>query len=220
MKKTLIYIAILSLGSVVACSGPKGDKAKIADADTITANIEGADKYVVDTAASLVEWKGYKPTGEHNGTLKVKSGSLYIKENTPVGGDFVIDMKSLKNLDLTDPEWNGKLTGHLRSADFFNVDSFPEANFVVTQIVRNKTGAPAYFLTGNLTVKGISKSITFGADVTATAETFTASAPQFTVDRTEFDIRYKSNKFFTDLKDEFINDEFGLAIKLSGSKAK
>jgi len=202
-----------------SCTNPQGEKAKLTEADTIIANTEGADKYEVDATQSMIEWIGYKPTGQHNGTLNIKSGALYLVDNTPVGGEFVIDMNSLKVLDLEDPEWNGKLTGHLRSPDFFDVDKNPEAKFVVTQIVRNKNGGPVYLLTGNLTIKGITRSVTFGADVSREGDAVSGKTPQFTIDRTEYDIKYKSNKFFADLQNEFINDEFALIISLSGKKA-
>jgi polyisoprenoid-binding protein YceI len=202
-----------------SCTNPQGEKAKLTEADTIIANTEGADKYEVDATQSMIEWIGYKPTGQHNGTLNIKSGALYLVDNTPVGGEFVIDMNSLRVLDLEDPEWNGKLTGHLRSPDFFDVDKNPEAKFVITQIVRNKNGGPVYLLTGNLTIKGITRSVTFGADVSREGDAVSGKTPQFTIDRTEYDIKYKSNKFFADLQNEFINDEFALIISLSGKKA-
>jgi polyisoprenoid-binding protein YceI len=219
MIRLTIFSAIISLGIIYSCAGPEGKKANIGEADTIVANTEGADKYIIDTATGVVEWKGFKPTGQHNGTLKIKSGALYIKENTPVGGEFVIDMNSLKVLDITDPEFNGKLTGHLRSPDFFNVEANPEANFVITQIVRSKESKTTYTLSGNLTIKGITKSVSFLADVTAEGDTFNASTPEFTIDRAAYDIRFKSKKFFDDLKDDFINDEIALVIKLSGKKS-
>jgi len=218
MKKMIILAGIISLGAFFACSGPQGDKAKVTEADTIVANTEGADQYTVDPAGSQVEWIGYKPTGQHNGTLNIKSGALYLVEGIPVGGEFIIDMQSIKVLDLEDPEWNGKLTGHLKSADFFDVENHSEAKFVITRIVKNKAGAPAYMLTGNLTIKNITKSITFGADVQLDGTTASGKTPQFTVDRTDFDIKYKSNKFVEGLKDDFINDEFTLTITLKGNK--
>ncbi|HPT14934.1 MAG TPA: YceI family protein [Bacteroidales bacterium] len=219
MNKLLLAISLISTGLMWSCTNPQGEKAKLTEADTIIANTEGADKYEVDATQSMIEWIGYKPTGQHNGTLNIKSGALYLVDNTPVGGEFVIDMNSLRVLDLEDPEWNGKLTGHLRSPDFFDVDKNPEAKFVVTQIVRNKNGGPVYLLTGNLTIKGITRSVTFGADVSREGDAVSGKTPQFTIDRTEYDIKYKSNKFFADLQNEFINDEFALIISLSGKKA-
>jgi polyisoprenoid-binding protein YceI len=220
MKKLIFYSAIISLGMFYSCAGPEGKKANIGEADTILANIEGADKFTIDTAQAMVEWKGFKPTGQHNGTLAIKSGTLYMKENTPVGGDFVLAMKSVKVLDIQDPEYNGKLTGHLRSADFFDVENHPEATFVITQIVRSKESKTTYNLTGNLTIKGITKSVGFVADVKKEGDNFTASTPEFTIDRAEYDIRFKSKKFFNDLQDDFINDEIALVIKLSGVKSQ
>ncbi|HOW32040.1 MAG TPA: YceI family protein [Bacteroidales bacterium] len=219
MNKLITVAIFSSLAIMFSCTTPGGEKAKLAQADTIVANTEGADKYDIDASQSKIEWIGYKPTGQHNGTLALKSGSLFLVDDTPVGGEFVIDMNSLKVLDLEDPEWNGKLTGHLRSPDFFDVDKNPEAKFVVTRIVRNKAGGPAYLLTGNLTIKGITKSVSFGTDIAKEGDSVSGTAPQFTIDRTEYDIKYKSNKFFSDLQNEFINDEFALTISLKGKKA-
>lgn len=217
MKRTLIFSGILSLAMLFSCAGPEGKKASISEADTIIANTEGADKYTVDPASSLVEWKGFKPTGQHNGTVALKSGSLYIKENTPVGGEFVIDMPTLKVLDIEDPEYNGKLTGHLNSPDFFDVANNPTANFVITQVVRSKE-ANTYELTGNLTIKGITKSVKFMANVVLDGDKVNSTTPEFTIDRAAYDIKFKSKKFFDDLKDDFINDEIALVIKLNASK--
>jgi len=219
MKRLMIYSAIISLGMIYSCAGPEGKKANIGEADTIIANSEGADKYAINPAEGVVEWKGFKPTGQHNGTIAVKSGNLYMKENTPVGGDFVIDMQSIKVLDIQDPEYNGKLTNHLRSADFFDVDSNPEATFVITQIVRSKESETTYDLTGNLTIKGISKSVSFPVDIITEGETFQGSTPEFTIDRAAYDIKFKSKKFFNNLKDDFINDEIALVIKINGTKS-
>ena len=218
MKRTLIYSGIFSLVMLFSCAGPEGKKASISEADTIIANTEGADKYTVDPASSQVEWKGFKPTGQHNGTLALKSGVLYIKENTPVGGEFVIDMQSLKVIDIEDPEYNGKLTGHLNSPDFFDVATHPEANFVITQIVRSKESNTAFELTGNLTIKGITKSIGFMANIVTEGDKVNSTTPEFTIDRAAYDIKFKSKKFFEDLKDDFINDEIALVIKLNASK--
>jgi len=219
MKKSFIYAGILSLSLIYSCSSPEGKKASVGDADTIIANTEGADKYTVNASGSQVDWIGYKPTGQHNGTVAVKSGTLFVKDNTPVGGEFVLDMQSLKVLDIQDPEYNGKLTGHLRSADFFDVDNNPEAKFVITQIVRSNESKTGYTLTGNLTIKGITKSIGFFADVNTNGDSVTSLTPEFTINRAEFDIKFKSKKFFNDLKDDFIHDEITLAIKLNASKA-
>ncbi len=219
MKRLMMYSAIISLGMIYSCAGPEGKKANIGEADTIIANTEGADKYAIDPVQGGVEWKGFKPTGQHNGTLAIKSGTLFMKENIPVGGDFVIDMQSLKVLDIQDPEYNGKLTGHLRSADFFDVDNHQEAKFVITQIVQSEANKPTYTFTGNLTLKGITKSIGFVTDIITEGDTFTGSTPEFTIDRAAYDIKFKSKKFFNDLQDDFINDEIALVIKISGKKS-
>jgi len=107
----------------------------------------------------------------------------------------------------------------LKSPDFFDVDNHAESRFVITQIVKNKATTPAYLLTGNLTIKNMTKSVSFGVDIKPKGDNVAGNAPKFTIDRTDFDIQYKSKKFFEDLKDDFINDEITLAITLNDKKA-
>lgn len=165
----------------------------------------------VDTEKSVITWKGYKVTGEHAGTLKVKSGDLKFKEGKLTGGNFVIDMSSLA---VTDLKGGGakKLAGHLKSPDFFGTEKYPTAKFEITKVVsRGKKGE--YKIIGNVTIKETTKEIKFNAFVTETNGVKTATA-DITLDRSEFDVRYGSGSFFDNLGDKTIYDEFDLSVSL------
>ncbi|KAA0211750.1 YceI family protein [Ignavibacteria bacterium CHB1] len=168
----------------------------------------------INKSSSIVEWIGRKVTGEHNGTVDVKSGELFLKDGKVTGGKFVIDLNTIKVLDLTDPEYNAKLTGHLKSDDFFSVDSHPEAKFEITSVFEkaDATGN-THKVSGNLTIKGITKNITFPAVIKVNGQSVSTSS-DFNIDRTEWDIRFRSGKFFENLGDNMINDDFNIKFKI------
>lgn len=161
----------------------------------------------VDTAASEITWLGKKVTGEHTGTVDIKSGELKFKGDALVGGTVVVDVTSLKNTDLTDPEWNGKLVGHLKSDDFFGVETYPTAKLEITDKATFNNNKAT--VTGDLTIKKATHPITF--DVVKDGDVYTA---ELTIDRSKYDIRYGSKSFFDDLGDKVIYDDFYLTVKL------
>jgi len=224
MKKYINFFGAILIASTFAACGSAGVKTESTDAK----NVENAayDKvYQVATEGSLLDWEGYKPTGKHHGTIGLSSGELMMKNGNLVGGEFVIDMNSIIDLDLEDAEYNAKLVGHLKSADFFEVETYPTAKFVITavnpvdaaQIELEKAKGevvPTHTITGNLTLKATTKSITFNAMVNVNDDKFEARTNQFFIDRSEWAVKYGSRKFFSDLQDKFINDEMGIGIKL------
>ncbi|MFK8004856.1 MAG: YceI family protein [Saprospiraceae bacterium] len=165
----------------------------------------------VNTSKSVITWKGYKVTGEHAGTLKVKSGDLNFTDGKLTGGNFVIDMASLA---VTDLKGGGakKLAGHLKSPDFFGTEKYPTAKFKITKVVsRGKAGE--YKITGNVTIKETTKEIKFNTIVTEENGVKTAKA-DITLDRSDFNVRYGSGSFFDGLGDKTIYDEFDLSVSL------
>lgn len=174
-----------------------------------------SEKFAVDNAESKVSWVGRKITGEHNGTLLVKDGHLNTEKNKVVGGAFQIDMTSLANADITDKEQNTKLVNHLKSEDFFSVEKNPAAKFEITKVDTDKTGK--HTITGNLTIKGITQSISFPAEIKMDGKKLMASATM-KVDRTKWDIKYRSGRFFPELGDKVIKDEFEVNVNLVAKK--
>jgi len=171
--------------------------------------------YKVDEQNSKVTWLAKKVTGEHAGNVKVSAGSLILDNNALKGGSFQIDTRSISVTDLTDPEANGKLLGHLKSDDFFGVEKYPAANFVITSV--KSTGAGKYDVTGKLTIKGITNPVTFPAVVKTEGNKVQADA-RITVDRTKYGIKFRSKNFFENLGDKTIADDFELNVALTANK--
>lgn len=174
---------------------------------TAWANPVDGEKKEVKTDASKVTWKAYKVTGSHNGTVDLKSGALVFDDNGQLtGGEFVVDMTSITVADL-EGEYKGKLEGHLKSDDFFSVANHPTSSLVFTKV--KPTGKNSYEVTGDLTIKGITKPVTFDVSIYGSKATATMK-----IDRAQYDVRYGSGSFFDNLGDKTIYDEFDLVVDL------
>ncbi|MEI7586607.1 YceI family protein [Runella sp.] len=167
----------------------------------------------VDASASTFNWLAKKLTGEHNGTVKIQSGNLVTDGGKLTGGDFTVDFSTIKDLDIQG-DFAGKLETHLKSADFFDVAQFPTSTLKITKAVAK--GGENYDLTGNLTIRGITQSITFPAIVKVTGKTASASA-KFDIDRTKFGLTYRSKAFFENIGDKMIYDNFTVDVKIVAS---
>jgi polyisoprenoid-binding protein YceI len=221
MKRfTLLTLFAFSVLFFASCGGnPEGSEAEVTDA-AATTEVAGASNYTVDTASSLLTWKGSKITGSgHEGTLKLSEGTLKVEGGNLVGGNFTINMNSLDNTDLKGTEGHAKLLGHLKSDDFFSVATNPTATFEITGAT-GKTGdtTATHDISGNLTIKGITKNLTFPAKVTLADDKVEATA-EFFFDRTLYDIKFNSASFFEKLGDNAINNEIGIKLSLKASKA-
>jgi polyisoprenoid-binding protein YceI len=175
-----------------------------------------AQTFTADAAKSTLNWKAEKITGFHEGTLNLKSGSFKVENGKITSGKFTVDMNSIACTDLTDAEYNGKLVGHLKSADFFDVAKFAEAVFTITKPVDVSKSVTEVH--GNLTIKGISKPITFKANILKNDNSFIFNANSIVVDRTLYNIKYGSGSFFSDLGDKAIYDEFTIRLKIVANK--
>ena len=167
--------------------------------------------YKVDTTASNIIWNAEKVTGKHTGNVKIKNGVLQVDHGKLIGGSFEIDMTSITNIDL-EGEWAAKLVGHIKSDDFFGVDKYPSAKFVITRAIPQDTRGN-YKIIGNLTIKEKTDEITFKANV-AEADGALTAIGDIVVDRSKFDVKYGSGSFFDNLGDKTIYDEFGLKVSL------
>jgi polyisoprenoid-binding protein YceI len=188
---TLTLVTLLTVGSAVFAS-------------------KKAKTLKVDASKSMVKWDAKKVTGEHNGTVGLSGGSLTVDGGKVTGGSFEIDMTSIKCVDLTDAGYNAKLIGHLKSEDFFSVEKNPKAAFKITKVEGSN-------ITGDMTIKGITQSITFPATVTVVKGIASATA-KIVLDRTKWDIRYGSKKFFESIGDKAIYDDFTIDLTLVATK--
>lgn len=217
MKKN--FVKILFITALIISGTSCKDKAK--EATTTAAEdvveTESAESYSVNTDASTIEWKGFKPTGSHNGTIAIDNGVLDVANGEIVGGTFIINMNSITVLDIpADDEKNGKLAGHLKSPDFFDVEKHPSAGFTITGIedVDGKM-----MLSGNLSLKEAKNNVTFPVTVTNENGAVTLNSETFTIDRSKWNVQYGSKSFFDNLGDKFINDDIELKIMVKAAKS-
>lgn len=174
---------------------------------TLVAFTANAQTKKIDVSKSGIIWTGKKVTGSHTGTIALKEGALIFKGKALKGGTFTVDMTSINTTDLKGESKNN-LDGHLKAEDFFGTEKFPTAKLDFTNISGKGNGL--YTVTANLTIKGITKPITF--DITVAGKTATTSLK---IDRTKYDIKYGSGSFFSDLGDKTISDEFELKVNLA-----
>ncbi|MBM1107990.1 YceI family protein [Aurantibacter crassamenti] len=173
---------------------------------TATEPIDG-EKKEIKTEASSITWKAYKVAGGHEGTVALKSGHLLFDGKKLTGGEFVVDMPTLVSTDVQG-EMKGKLEGHLKSDDFFGVENHKTSKLIITSV--KPFNDKSYTVTGDLTIKGITKPITFVISLYENKAMATLK-----VDRTKYDIKYRSGNFFENLGDKTIYDEFDLVVDLA-----
>lgn len=168
-------------------------------------NLQTQEKKI-DAAASNIHWLGKKVTGQHEGNISLKSGSLTLDNGKVTGGNFVVDMTSMTCTDLEGGSAK-KLIGHLSSDDFFGVATHPEAKLVFTQVTAKGNGV--YAVTGDFTIKGITNEASF--DLTVAGNEATAKV---IIDRSKHNVRYGSNSFFDNLGNKAIDNNFELEVTL------
>ena len=172
--------------------------------------------YKVNTETSKIQWKGFKPSGSHYGTINLDNGNFIVKNDKIIGGEFTINMNSIVDLDMPEHnENNAKLVGHLKSVDFFDVEKYPIGSFQIKE-TENKDGKT--LIKGELTLKDISHPVSFLADIKIKNGQLTLKSETFKVDRSKWNIRYKSKSFFDDLKDKFIEDDMEISIEVIANK--
>lgn len=215
-----LILSILFIGLVTSCGSPNADPAQRVHHSLSGEIPEHAVAYIVQPFSSKMAWMARKITGQHYGTLEVKGGEIFVMENVLVGGNVEIDMQKLRVLDVTDPEVNQRLTNHLRSGDFFAVDVFPVASFrflFFEKLIETDEEGNNYKITGDLSIKEITHSVAFNAFIEYDQETIYATA-DFDLDRTLWDIRYRSGRFFDQLGDNMIYDLFNVKLEVIARK--
>lgn len=160
----------------------------------------------IDISKSNLTWIGKKITGQHEGTLQFKQGTLLFSKNKLIGGAFTVDMTSLTNTDQKGKD-KLKLENHLKSTDFFDTSHFKTAQLLFKSIAPTKNNT--YVVKADLTIKGVTNKVEF--DLTINQETALAKV---IIDRTKYGIQYGSGSFFEDLGDRTIYDEFEINVFL------
>jgi len=207
---------------MVSC---KKDKPVTSESNEVTTTKDG-NQYTLDTLNSKVEWKGYKifksESTSHFGTIKFESGDVTVKEGKLESGKFVADMGSLTSEDLkNDAEQLGKLNGHLKSGDFFEVEKYPTAKFEITSVTafdaskdKSVIADATNIISGNLTIKDKTVNVTFPAKVNVTDNEVSVQS-KFTINRQDWGLAYGTEG---DPKDWMISQEVDMELNITAKK--
>ena len=177
----------------------------------ITAN----DTLYVNVDNSILNWTGRKVTGEHTGTLNLADGWIIMQKDSLMSGKLIFDMTSINNTDLESPEWKKKLEDHLMAEDFFFADSFPHAVLEIKnhhQTVDESSEVNSQII-ANLTIREITHEIIFPLEISQSKSIFYAEGT-IDINRTLFNINYKSGTLFENLGDRMIYDDFTVQFSL------
>lgn len=233
MKTRSVFFAIVSGFFIcIGCTNaPESDEAKTTEAKEVNKDKSG-ETWKLNVSESSIAWVGTKVTGYHSGSVPLKSGEIIVNNGEVTGGKFVMDVNNM-NVSGPNPKdtgSNNKLLGHLKSADFFEVTKYPEGTFELTGVQPYKGDAikdsaderqkdiskykvlnPTHLVSGNLTLKGVTKNIEFPASITVSGNTAEATA-KFNIDRKQWGIVY------TGKSDDLIRDEIHLGIFIKATK--
>lgn len=208
----------LILSAALAVSAKKETKPAAAAAPGAATTLK------VDPAASEVAWTGKKVLVDsaHHGTIAIQSGTINFAAKNITGGEIVIDMNSINNKDLAaSPSDKGKLEGHLKSPDFFDVQKYPTATFKITSakaLPSPKPGEATHEVTGDFTLKGKTHPVTVPLTITMPSEEKAEATGTLKIDRTKWDVRYASDKFFKGLGDKVIANDIDVSLKIVATK--
>lgn len=223
IKKTLpIALLLIFTFSITGCKN-KAEEANTSQAEAAAISESSSEKFTVNVAESTIEWKGFKPTGTHYGTISLDNGVFKTDDGKLQSGTFLIDMNSISVSDLEAGDGKENLEAHLKGTvegkenHFFDVTKFPSAAFEITSTESLAAGKTR--LSGNLTIKGQKHNISFPVTITNTDDQMTIESEAFTIDRTKWNVNYGSKSIFDDLGDKFINDDIELKINIKARKA-
>src|SRR5690606_15388243 len=209
MRKITLLAATAALVLASCAGNPEGKKADTKDSVVVENQVSG-DAFTVDTAQSSVVWTGTKVSGSHTGTVAIKSGNVIVENGVIKGGKFVLDMNTISSTDL-EGEWKEKLDGHLKADDFFAVETYPEASFEITEVKAGATPSDLV-VSGNLTIKGITKNITFDAKAEEVTDNTVKYSADFNIAREDWGVTYEGKK------DDLISKEINFKVNVVANK--
>ena len=215
MRLGRLSVAGLALIALAACDDPAKGKTKAVTTEaTATATAEAKQaataatvEYSFDQSNSKVEWVGSKVTAKHEGSFKTFSGSVSLVDQAPEKSSVTVDIVT-DSIDSPDGE---KLVGHLKSADFFDGTKFPKATFASTEVKKGGEKGASHTITGNLTLHGVTKSISFPATV-KTSGTGVEVDAEFAINRKDFGIVYAGKA------DDLIRDDVVIKLTIRSQK--
>jgi polyisoprenoid-binding protein YceI/photosystem II stability/assembly factor-like uncharacterized protein len=214
-KTSLAYLILIIAPWLTACRGPEV-KENSAPVSFVSVSHVVNEKYGIDKKESVVTWKGsnlLNPGQAHIGYAYISTGELLIEKSQLVGGTVEVDMNTIADKDHGS---ENDLVRHLKSSDFFDVKKFPFATFVITRVAL--ANSENVNVTGNLTMKGITHAVTFPARIEVKSGVVSANG-KLIIDRTKWDVRYNSGKFYDNLADEAISDDIEFDMKIVAKKS-
>ena len=209
IRKFIIPASIIIL-TLIGC-GKKNETKDIKVGNTSSTYLEKGSYDIINTESEL-KWIGKElSTDTHTGTLALKKGKIDVNANGVIHGEVEIDMTTIIVTDMQG-KWGKKLEGHLKSPDFFGVEKYPNA-FIAFQSDENTIKNNQINLTGELTIKDITHPISFTAELLQKKPTLKAKA-SMSFDRSKYDVRFRSGKFFENLGDKLILDDIEVDVLL------
>jgi polyisoprenoid-binding protein YceI len=215
-KQLLSYFILIIAPFFFDCGGSvKEENKNNASASSVSLHI-GNEKYVViDTKESVVKWRGYNLNGlnSQTGYVYISKGELMIENGQLMGGTVEVDMNTIEDKNHGR---DNKLVNHLKDPDFFEVEKFPFSTIAITSVT--SISGESKKVTGNLTIKGITHPVTFPIKMEAKEGVVKADG-RLVIDRTRWNVRYKSGKFYDNLANQTMSDSIEIDIKMIAKKS-
>lgn len=214
-KLSITYLILITASFIFSCRGPVKDRDKKQESASSLALHIGNEKYfIIDNKESVVAWKGASLIGSnsHNGYVNILKGELMIEKGQLMGGVIEVDMNTIQDKNH---ERDNKLVNHLKDPDFFEVEKFPIATIELTKVASIDNEHKK--ITGNLTIKGITHEVTFPAELEVKDRIAKANG-KLVIDRSKWNVRYKSSKFYELLANQTISDSIQFRIKIVAKK--
>ena len=212
-KLATLYLILLLAGGFAACRERATTGNKTGTTPDAISFHEGDDQYIaINTKLSLVTWKGSMQIGNnnHRGYVYISKGELRLDNGQLRGGAVEVDMKTIEDLDH---RADNNLIKHLKDPDFFDVTKFPTSTISITGSGADSSTPGHSIIFGNLTIKGITNPVSFPARI-AVADGLVTANGRLVIDRTKWDVRYKSGKFYDLLADQTMSDSIEFDIKI------
>jgi polyisoprenoid-binding protein YceI len=218
MKK--LIISVFALGALLSSCAESGKKAETTDAKEVeVVQTETTTEFKTIKDGSHLTWKAAHLGGvnERFGKVSLSEGQVLVNNGKVSNANFVIDLGSLTVESIEEKEQSDKLAGHLKSGDFFNIEKFPTAKFELTSIDEVEGDFNAK-VTGNLTISGVSKSITFNTNITESESEISIKSEDFVVDRKDWGLTYHAEGSEGVPTDYLIADDIGFTIDVTLTK--
>jgi polyisoprenoid-binding protein YceI len=211
------YTAIRELaGGMEACKSA-GFPLEPAGAPQIEEPVVAAGRYVIDPAASRLEWIGRNLNNRHLGTVNLARGEVYYGEGVFAGGTVTLAMDTITNLDLKDDTYRALLIRHLTSDDFFDVARYPSASYTITgseRLANAAPGTPNYLIRGTLELHGITRGLYLPTEVAPQEDGRLKAHAVIDLDRTLWGVIYGSGTFFEKLGIHLVSNMVSIELFL------